>query len=590
LGAWPLLIAFLPWGIRLAYRQMPFQPTPFDIVMVVFLLTAWVGVGVSYDRAMSLGRYWLMLDAVLLYYALAAQPEENSWIVTGLLGTFGAMVAGYFLLTNDFVAQPAKFEGLNNTGLWLMEVRPTLGTHQLHPNVAGGIIAMLAPLMVAVGLRAWRKRRDLALLVIAELIALMGFGLLLTTSRGAWIALAGALGIWLLWAVSGMVAETLNQDLQTTIFTSILALVWLVGVIIIFSYPGGLLAFLDSLPGPANTGTRLELMQGGFDLASDFIFTGGGLGAFPALYSQYIRVVPYFFIRHVHNLFLDVVIEQGILGVLTLAVVLLGPGWLVFSKLASEERNGSDRSLLQWAALASLLVLLVHGLVEDALYGSRAVLLLLLPSGLGLGMIGSQAKDSEPKDISENILPSPDTNGGRMKGVIKLGLAAFAVVAAAILAYRYRAPLAGQWYANLGAVAMAKVDLVGWPKGEWDEGESSESLTSAVHLFRRSQVWCQDNSVAHHRLGLVAMSNRDYQAAIRHLGTALEASPNHRGIRKNLGYSFVWVGEYSRAAALLAEIPEAEAELENYVWWWKTQDQWDFSENALQMVGMLKEP
>ena len=682
LGAWPLLIAFLPWGIRLVYRQMPFQPTRFDIMLVVFLLTAWVGVWVSYDQAMSLGRCWLILDAVLLYYALAAQPEENLWIVTGLLGLFGAMVAGYFLLTNDFLAQPAKFEGLNNIGLWLMSVRPALSTHQLHPNVAGGIIAMLTPFMVAAGIRAWRKRRDLVLLLIVELMALMVFGLLLTTSRGAWIALAGALGIWGVWALTSVITRAYHQELQKIIFIIILALGWLVGVLIVFSYPGGLIAILDSLPGPANTGTRLELMQGGFDLANDFLFTGGGLGAFPALYSQYIRVVPYFFIRHAHNLFLDVVIEQGILGAPTLAVVLLGAGWMLVRRIVAplppkfwgegtEMEGGSedtltpqsggeraemdgdveatltaqgwggqsspvhqfsrgntrgelispriggrralltgekqpkellgnpgeywDDSLLLWAALASLLVLLIHGLVEDALFGSRAVLLLLLPSGLGLGMIAGQTKGLKTSNISEDAQGSDHTKGGSSGGILaakrmKLGIALLTVVVVGALAYRFQDPLLSHWYANLGAVAMARVDLAGWPRGAWNDGSRTESLAPAVNHFYRSLVKDPSNAIAHHRLGLVAMLERDYQAAVRHLEPAFTANPNHRGIRKNLGYSYVWLGEYQQAAVMLSEIPESESELENYAWWWGIKNQQDLAERAIHMVGLFKEP
>ncbi|MBU0512447.1 MAG: O-antigen ligase family protein, partial [Chloroflexi bacterium] len=324
LGGWPLLIALLPWVIRLVNRKFPFQPTRFDLFIILFLITAWVGVLVSYDQAMSLERYWLIVCAVFLYFALAGQPRQNLWIVTGWLGAFGAMVAGYFLVTHDWVTQPAKFESINQAGVWLMTIRPMLNTHQLHPNVAGSIIAMLAPFLMASGLHSWRARHILITLLILATGGLGLIGLLLTTSRGAWIALSAVIGLWGLWWVSGVAAKALRRELRKTIFCSALAITALIVLIFVIIYPGDALALVDRLPGPANAGTRLDLAQGAFDLVDDFPFTGGGLGAFPALYSQYIRVIPNFFIRHAHNLFLDVAIEQGIPGALALAAIVLG--------------------------------------------------------------------------------------------------------------------------------------------------------------------------------------------------------------------------------------------------------------------------
>ena len=594
LGAWPLLIAFLPWGIRLVQRQMPFQPTPFDLVLVVFLLTAWVGVWVSYDREMSLGRYWLILDAILLYYALSAQPEENLWIVTGLLGFFGAVVGGYFLLTNDFIVQPAKFENLNQLGLWLMSVRPALPTHQLHPNVAGGITAMLSPFSVAVGLRAWRIRWLYTALLMAVSSGIMLFSLLLTTSRGAWIALAGGLGFWSLWGVSGLVAKASRRELRNMIYVSALVVIALVGVVVVFTYPGGVIALLDTLPGPANAGTRLELVQGVFDLAGDFIFTGGGLGAFPALYSQYIRVIPSFFIRHAHNLFLDVVIEQGLFGALALVVVLFGAGWKWVTRLAKNDGGVEDFSHLRWSTLACLLVLLIHGMVEDPLYGSRGVLLLLLPVGLILAVIRNQSHVQVariPTEDHQHLRNSGTESRDRIvrNKYTKLGLIALAVIVTITLLFNFRRPVLGYWYANLGAVTMARVELLNWPTNEWDDGGNTEALQPAEDTFYRSLAIDHGNRIAHYHLGLIAMLKRDYATAIQHLELAYQIAPQHRGIRKNLGYSYVWVGEYQQADEMLAEIPEAESELGVYAWWWGMQGRGDLVQKAAQMANMLGE-
>ncbi|MBU2609719.1 MAG: O-antigen ligase family protein [Chloroflexi bacterium] len=576
-GGWPLLIALLPWVIRLIGAQVPFQPTRFDWVLVLFLLTAWVGIWASYDQLMSLGKYWLIVNAVFLYFALAGQPRENLWIVAGLLGIFGTLVAGYFLLTHDWAAQPAKFESINQAGLWLMSIRPGLNTHQLHPNVAGGIIAMLTPFSVAVGCYFWRGRRVIAALLALAAGTLMAFSLLLSTSRGAWIALSAAMGIWFVWGVSGFAAGTKRQELKGPIFFSLMAVLVILGIVFVAIYPGGALALLNRLPGPANAGSRVDLMQGALDLAGDFPFTGGGLGAFPALYSQYIRVIPNFFIIHAHNLILDVAVEQGVFGALALALILLGCGWL-FAPLIWEDVEFRKESLLYWGALAGLLVMSFHGLFDDPLYGSRGVMLLFLPVGLSVAVTRRQGGDLGTKDASAS------------RRHVRFRLAVFAsVLVFAIILYYFRQPILAGWYADLGAVTMARVELAGWPTGKWEDGSRVAALEPAEVYFSQALAIDLHQRTALHRLGLIAMSRRDFDAAVAYLDIAFQMAPQNQGIRKTLGYSEVWTGQYQRAAELLADIPEAGSELSVYVWWWGTQGRKDLSDRAAQMVGRLKD-
>jgi hypothetical protein len=49
-GIWFTLIALLPWGLRLLAKEPPFQRTPFDWLMAIFLITAWVGYWAAYDK------------------------------------------------------------------------------------------------------------------------------------------------------------------------------------------------------------------------------------------------------------------------------------------------------------------------------------------------------------------------------------------------------------------------------------------------------------------------------------------------------------------------------------------------------------
>jgi thioredoxin-like negative regulator of GroEL len=64
------------------------------------------------------------------------------------------------------------------------------------------------------------------------------------------------------------------------------------------------------------------------------------------------------------------------------------------------------------------------------------------------------------------------------------------------------------------------------------------------------------------------MAAGDYERAAQYLETAARADPAHRGVLKSLGYSYLWAGQVEKAASWLAQLPETEVEVRNYVQWW----------------------
>ncbi|MFC1998008.1 hypothetical protein ACFLXI_10470, partial [Chloroflexota bacterium] len=146
-GWFPVLLALLPWGLRVLASRFPFQRTPFDLLLLIFLLTAAVGVWAAYDTAGAWAKFWLLTGAVLMYYAFAGQPEDNFGILAFFLSLVGVGVSLFFFFTHDWELQPAKLGFLNQIGLRWMAVRPTPSLNIIHPNDAGGLSAMMAPLI-----------------------------------------------------------------------------------------------------------------------------------------------------------------------------------------------------------------------------------------------------------------------------------------------------------------------------------------------------------------------------------------------------------------------------------------------------------
>ena len=119
-------------------------------------------------------------------------------------------------------------------------------------------------------------------------------------------------------------------------------------------------------PGYFGTGSRAELFSRSIYFLVAFPFTGGGLGSFPGLYSQYMLDLPYYYFPNSHNIFLDVFIEQGWFGGLAYLSMYVGAVWL--TARAIEKLQSFEMRVFGWLSLFVLIVAFVHGMVDDYLY------------------------------------------------------------------------------------------------------------------------------------------------------------------------------------------------------------------------------
>ncbi len=578
--AWrPLLIGLLPWSLRLSAGCFPFRRTRFELPLAIFMLTAAIGVWAAYGREDASSKFWLLTGGVLLYYSLAGQPQDNLWTLAGFMGLIGVGIACFFLFTNDWGQYPAKIGLLNRVGLRWMTVRPAIRVTGVHPNSAGGVIAITTPFLAAIGMKAWKEKRMLLGIAVVVGGSLASAGFLLATSRGAAIALAVGMGLWLLWLLSNRVQCFLHAR-PTTIFGVGLILLIILAAGFALLFPGGPIGLANSIPGPPNTGTRVELAESAAELVGDFPFTGGGLNSFPGLYSHYIRGIPFYITLNSHNMFLDVALEQGILGMLAFCFVYLGSFW----SMVSRAWKPSKASLI-WASLASTLIVVLHGLVDNVVYGRWGAAIVFFLPGIAYATTRSSPQD-KPKSRSRDRPVAGFAAHSRYRQVL-IGTIVVACVALLIGVYGYRRPILGAWYADLGAVRMARTELAGFPQGGWAEDGDLATLAPAERLFEQALRYNTGNRTANHRLGLIAMGRRDFPAAVSFLEIAYEADNDHRGIKKALGYSYVWTGQFDPAIDLLAEIPESSYEMGVYSWWWTTQGRDDLAERAETMAQRL---
>lgn len=540
-GAWPLAVALIPWGIRLAAGKFPVRRTAFDLPVVIFLLTAGIGVWAAYDRTAAWNKFWLIVAAVLLYYALATQQHRDLRMVVGFISICGAALAVFYIFS------PSAIE----------------------PDTVAGILAVIFPFTVAWGLNQWGKHKMHQVTGAFVTGGLMTLAVVVSRERGVWLGL-GLLAVLLPLVVR---FRAVAYSRQRVIIAFGIALSCLL--------IGTVFAVL-----PATHGTiekylykfspRLEGITNTTYLAVEFPFIGGGLKAYAGLYSRYILSIPYLFQQHSHNIFLDVAVEQGWIGLAALIWILAGSGWLLLKGWAKEEEHPGQRAL-QAAAVCSLFLLVLHNLTEDALYSAQGVICLFVLPGLSFAVT---RKDPE--------LPySLDSETGSVRNLWWAVIAGSGAVLIVVVYFWHF--LTAAFYANLGVVEMARVHLAGWPTKLVDGERLLTVIGPAESSFQKALQYNPKQVTALYRLGMIAVERREFGQALQFLSRAYGANPNHHGIRKMLGYSYLWLGNIDKAAVYLKPDSEILTELDSYTYWWVTQNRADLSSLAQQLATRLRE-
>ncbi len=579
LAAWPLLPVAAGVACRWLARPQAavWRRGPFNAPLALFLAAALLGAVWAYAPAPAWAKLWTIAGGVALYGSVAgaaAQVRIGRWQiapVSVVLALFPAVLAAYFLLTNDWAHWAGKLAWLDPITAWLATWQPDLPGHRLHPNVAGGLLAGLLPLQIA----AVRRTRAGWALVAFALLALV-----LTASRGAWLALGVAGAGWLVgwrWRSRGGAAQTR-------------LLLWGgVGVLAALA----LLPWLLLAAGLADpVMARISLLRDGVTLALDTPFTGLGLAGFQMAFSTYVLLLHVGHTYHSHNLFLNIWLEQGLLG-------LAAWGWLLAaaaryltrsprlsqvdaapfdSRLPSTAHCGAPlrmpsaqgvsasdtgkREEGAWiaAGLAALAVIVLHGLVDDAFYGSRGVLLLFLPFAVLARIDGTR-------------MHAAGRGWRRRQGPV--GMAAAAVLLLLALLPGTRAAM----QANLAALSQTRAELsaYNWPdtpiqdalRRQAPSAPPPVNLAPAIARYRAALALDPGNVTANRRLGQIELARGEAEAARGHLEAAYAAAPWQRATRQLLGEALALAGRTGEAAALWRTVDLSSGQLEGRIWWYQ---------------------
>lgn len=341
-----LFLVPIPWLCRWVGKGYLSVRTPLDLPIILLMFTVIVSLYASVDLSLSILGVHKVIAEIALFYGLVngVRSEKWIWLIAGLL-----LVAGSIASMVSLAIMQRSSSGLPFANLCLRYLPQLKGKWvPPNPNYVAGTLMLFFPLALSLLLFSSKKAYKLWIGVSSVII---GFSLLLTQSRSAFIGTAIALlalGVWRSrWFLCGI-------PLMATLLFLIaryLGIEQLVGPLSIMEAAGsGLQA-------------RLELWQRAIYVIQDFPYTGISLNTFdlviPVLYPCFL-LSPDARAFHAHNLYLQMAVELGIPGFIAFNGLLI-----VFAAITREVLSCSIAS----KDLQALAIGLFGGLLGHLVYG-----------------------------------------------------------------------------------------------------------------------------------------------------------------------------------------------------------------------------
>lgn len=377
-----LLALALVWLLGMAFDRTALPRTPFNLAFVLLGVALGVGILVSADPMETLPKATGVVLGLAVWrfvvIAVGRRPHVALAVALLLLICLGFSVTGVLSLR-----ELPKIPALTAANPFRNLALPGLAQLSTHPNQLAALISFFLPLLVslAVGPRPGPSRRlwRVALALVALLVVAI---LILTQSRGGWIATAaGLFALAALWAAV-LPPSRARRGLRLVVGLAVLA------ALAVAVWIGPTTLWEMWLNPPADTavgtlrtlGVRRAIWPWGATAVGDFPFTGVGLGAFRQVVFRLYPLLPWpdYDLGHAHNIFLQTALDTGLPGLVAYLAVLFvaaAVGWRV-------ARRDPGFRAVSLGLLAGLVALHVFGLADALVLGAKPAVVFWFALGL----------------------------------------------------------------------------------------------------------------------------------------------------------------------------------------------------------------
>lgn len=357
------------WTISHLSARQP--ASPFDVIFALWCVALMIGMLVTADPQETLPKATnLVLGLGVWRFLLIAVRTRRTLAIA--VACFLLLGVGFSLVGIAGSEEFPKIPALMALNPFRGRLPAGLGGLAIHPNQLAGLMCLYWPLLIALsfappsGLRSrpWR-------VVIAAVALLATLILILTQSRGGWLAAAaGLFALTVLWGLSLPPSGTrraMRLAAVGWVLAGLLALAWI--------GPDRLQETWLNPPKETAVGTlltlnyRKALWPWAITAVQDFPFTGVGLGAFRQVaFRLYpLALSPGQDIGHAHNIFLQTALDVGLPGLIVYAALLFvaaAVGWRV-------ARCETAYRAIALGLLAGLIAVHVFGLADALALGSK---------------------------------------------------------------------------------------------------------------------------------------------------------------------------------------------------------------------------
>ncbi|MBC7232384.1 MAG: O-antigen ligase family protein [Chloroflexi bacterium] len=384
-------IGFL-WASRLVTTGHLTARTPVDWPILVLVLMLPVALWASADASVTWPALYRLVAGIALFYAVVnwVSSTRRLAVVAALVVLSGVGVAAMAPFAATTWPAAKLFNAVPILTKLLTRGKPLMG-EDINANVLAGGLALVWPVGASLVLARFggpRHRVVIARLCLTGSLTLMTAILLLTQSRGAFLALGVAV------AVMAALRWPLVRFLVPLFCVALILLLW----------RGGTQQLQQLADVLLSTGTirslasREEVWSRAIYMIQDFPYTGIGLGTFdlvqPLLYPFFLSSGE---AHHAHNLFLQVAVDLGLPGLIAYLALLIGivfATWRTWKDCPRPVDGGvGGEGALALGLLGSQTVLVVHGLLDATGWANKLAFLPWFLMGLAAALHSRQRSD-----------------------------------------------------------------------------------------------------------------------------------------------------------------------------------------------------
>lgn len=349
------LLCLLSLVLKIAFdSDFKLKINPLNVFVIFFLAASFFGCINSFSFVSSAKIFFIYFAFIMFYFVITNSITSfKKWKALVVCFACSALiVAGYGVLQN--------FIGVSSTASWVDEemfssIKIRVYSTFDNPNVLGEFLVIMIPTVLAL---LWGSKKHGHKLLYSLFVGVMCGCMVFTWSRGAWLGVA----------------------LAVVMFFFIMDKRWtLAGAIGLFFIPlllgsnSAIVGRLLSIGNTEDTSTayRVSIWMASVNLIKKFWLSGIGLGsdAFTMIYPKFALAGANFAL-HSHNLFLQLTVEMGIIGIVSFLALMVAYFKEAYSIVLYKARS-RFASIVTIAMASGVLGYMFQGLTDNVWYNYR---------------------------------------------------------------------------------------------------------------------------------------------------------------------------------------------------------------------------